>query len=190
MNRISAVGQALEARFVQQFSATGSISLLVGLACNLAFIGQVFFWPAMWHTSVFFLSYTDASYVGQLLCACVLIVYFKKANCITLPPWVIGVSALLVQLSLIVYYFLFTYEVPIADPVHWFFGGLFGIYLPLTLVSWVVLFIGFKPSRIMWNIMLSAIFASFVIWVFSGLDGLKICVCMGILIVAATVVQM
>lgn len=188
MKRISAVGKALEDKFVQQFATAGSVSLLVGLACNLAFIGQVFFWPAMWHTSVFMISYTDASYFGQLLCACVLIVYFKKTNRITMHPWVIWVSAFLVQLTLILYYFLMTNQIPIADPIHWFFGALFGIYLPISLVSWVVLFIGLNPSRIMWNIMLSAIFASFVIWVFSGLDGLKICTCMGILILSATAI--
>ena len=33
----------------------------------------------MWHTSVFTISYTDASYVGQLIGALALIVYFRPA---------------------------------------------------------------------------------------------------------------
>ena len=38
--------------FEEHFRSAGSISLFVGLACNLAFVGQVYFWPAMWHTSL------------------------------------------------------------------------------------------------------------------------------------------
>lgn len=37
--------------FEEHFRSAGSISLFVGLACNLAFVGQVYFWPAIWHTS-------------------------------------------------------------------------------------------------------------------------------------------
>lgn len=188
MSCVGAAVQTLEAKFVQQFAAKGSVSLFVGLACNLAFIGQVYFWPAMWHTSVFAISYTDASYVGQLVCALALIVYFAKTNRILLNRNLIWAAALLVQLTLMMYFLLFQFEVAIPDPVHWLFGGLFGLYLPIALVSWVVLFLGSKPSRVMWYIMLSAIFASFAIWLFSGLDGLKICVCMAILIVAATAI--
>lgn len=188
MNHARAVMNTLKTKFDLQFSAKGSVSLFVGLACNLAFIGQTYFWPAMWHTSVFVVSYTDASYIGQLLCALLLAAYFKKTNRITLPSRIIWLSALVIQLTLIAYYILFAYEVTIADPVHWLFGGLFGAYLPLALVSWIALFIGSKPTRIMWNIMLSAIFASFAIWLFSGLDGLKICTSMGALIIIATAV--
>ena len=188
MNQANTVIQTLKAKFDQQFSVKGSVSLLVGLACNLAFIGQTYFWPAMWHTSVFVVSYTDASYVGQLLCALALAAYFKKTGKISLPSKVIWISALLIQLTLVVYFFLYAFEVSIANPVHWLFGGLFGVYLPIVLVSWIVLFIGLKPTRIMWNIMLSAIFASFAIWLFSGLDGLKICTSMGILVIIATAV--
>lgn len=43
MGRLNSAAQALETRFVQQFAAEGSVSLFVGLACNLAFAGQVFF---------------------------------------------------------------------------------------------------------------------------------------------------
>lgn len=188
MSRVGAAVQTFETRFVQQFAAKGSVSLFVGLACNLAFIGQVYFWPAMWHTSVFMISYTDASYVGQLLCAFALVVIFGKANRVAPNRKAVWASALLVQLTLVAYYLLFHYEAEIPDPVNWLFGGLFGIYVPIALVGWISLFIGSKPSRVMWDIMLSAIFASFVIWLFSGLDGLKICVCMGILVIAATMV--
>ena len=188
MKHVPAAMQTLKTKFDQQFSVKGSVSLFVGLACNLAFIGQTYFWPAMWHTSVFTVSYTDASYVGQLLCALMLAAYFKKTHRITLPSSIIWISALLVQATLIVYYFLFTFEVSIADPVHWLFGGLFGVYLPIALVSWIALFIGHKPTRIMWNIMLSAIFSSFAIWLFSGLDGLKICTSMGVFIIIATAI--
>ena len=101
-----AILQTLKDQFVQQFSAKGSVSLLVGLACNLAFIGQVYFWPALWHTSVFVVSYTDASYVGQLACSLVLIAYFKKTNRLSLNAWVLWVSAILAQCILILYYIL------------------------------------------------------------------------------------
>lgn len=183
-----AILQTLKVRFVQQFTAKGSVSLLVGLACNLAFIGQVYFWPALWHTSVFVVSYTDASYVGQLICSLALIAYFKKTNRLVLDSKVLWVSAILVQCTLVLYYVLFELGIEIVDPLHWFFGFLFGVYLPVALVSWVRLFLGSKPTRVMWNIMFSAIFASFVIWLFSGLAGLKICVCMGILVITATAI--
>ncbi|MEY8562702.1 helix-turn-helix transcriptional regulator [Eggerthellaceae bacterium 3-80] len=183
-----AILQTLKNQFVQQFSAKGSVSLLVGLACNLAFIGQVYFWPVLWHTSVFVVSYTDASYVGQLACSLVLIAYFKKTNRLSLNARVLWVSAILVQCTLILYYILFEMGVEAPDPLHWVCGALFGVYLPIALVSWVRLFLGSKPTRVMWNIMFSAIFASFAIWLFSGLAALKICVCMGILAITATAI--
>lgn len=188
MSPVGAAVQTLEARFVQQFAAKGSASLFVGLACNLAFIGQMYFWPAMWHTSVFMVSFTDASYVGQLLCALVLAAYLGKTGRIAPHSKAIWASALLVQFTLVLYYLFFQFEVEIPDPINWLFGGMFGVYLPIALVAWISLFIGFKPSRTMWYIMLSAIFASFAIWIFSGLDALKVCVCMGVLIVVATTV--
>lgn len=189
MNHLGSAAQTLETRFVQQFSTKGSISLLVGLACNLAFIGQSYFWPAMWHTSVFKISYTDASYLGQLLCALALIFYFKKTNRITIHPRVILVSAAFVFIIMIAYYYFFEIGFDIPDPVNWLFGALFGIYLPLSLATWIVFFIGSKPARLMWNIMPSAIFASFVIWLFSGLEPLKVCICTAILIAVSTLIQ-
>ena len=44
------VGLACNLAFVGQVYFWPVISLFVGLACNLAFVGQVYFWPSMWHT--------------------------------------------------------------------------------------------------------------------------------------------
>lgn len=48
--------------------------LLVGMACNFAFVTQVFFAPAMTHVTPFMLSFTDMSYVFGALCAAFLLV--------------------------------------------------------------------------------------------------------------------
>lgn len=72
MKRLWNTIAGLRLGFEEHFRGAGSISLFVGLACNLAFVGQVYFWPSMWHTTAFMFSYTDASYVAELLCALML----------------------------------------------------------------------------------------------------------------------
>lgn len=188
MNRLQGAAETLRSGFERQFQSTGSASLFVGLACNLAFVGQVYFWPALWHTSAFTLSYTDATYIAEFLCALVLGLHLGRGG----TPWISGrvlwIAALLVQITLVAYCIMFELGIDAPDGVNWLFGAVFGVYLPLAMVSWLEVHMDLDASSVVWNIMLSALFASFAIWVFSGLVGVKICACMALLLFIATFV--
>lgn len=188
MNRLERAAATLRSGFEEQFQAVGSASLFVGLACNLAFVGQVYFWPAMWHTSALMVSYTDATYVAELLCAIVLVLRGRR-GCPLLPSGrALWILAVLVQATLVAYCVMFELGVEVPDPLNWVFGGVFGVYLPVSMVSWIVVHAGLRPSAVVWNIMLAAMFAGFAIWIFSGLVGVKICACMAVLLFIATFV--
>lgn len=187
MGPLRKTGAALRRGFEQQFQTVSAVGLFVGLACNLAFVGQVYFWPAMWHTSALMVSYTDAAYGAELLTAALL--FFRLRRRGSLPgPRALGVLALLVQVTLVLYCIVFGLGFQSPVVMDWVCGAIFGIYLPLSMVSWLRVHAGLPPSAVVWNIMLAAAFASFVIWVFTGLAGVKICVCMGVLLLIATLV--
>lgn len=186
MNRLKRTASTLRSGFERQFQEPGATSLLVGLACNLAFAGQIYFWPALWHTSVFRASYTDATYAAELACAVLLGLWLRRTGRVAPKPAVLVASAALVQATLVLYCVLFELGAEVPDALNWFCGAVFGMYLPLAMGAWLELHIGLRAERVVWNIMLAAVFASFVIWVFSGLSGVKICVCMGVLLLIAT----
>ncbi len=187
MGPLRKTGAALRRGFEQQFQTVSAVGLFVGLACNLAFVGQVYFWPAMWHTSALMVSYTDAAYGAELLTAVLLLFRLRRRG--SLPgPRALGVLALLVQVTLVLYCVIFGLGFQSPAVMDWVCGAIFGIYLPLSMVSWLRAHAGLPPSAVVWNIMLAAAFASFVIWVFTGLAGVKICVCMGVLLLIATLV--
>lgn len=188
MNRLRDAVEDLRRGFEEHFKSPGSSSLFLGLACNLAFVGQVYFWPAMWHTSAFMVSYTDASYLAQLFCALVIVWRLRRGRPIVSSRAVLWGLAALVQVTLVVYCVLFGVGIPVPDPVNWLFGALFGIYLPLAMTSWFAVHIGKGPLGVIWNVILSAVFAGFVIWVFSGLEAAKLCACMAVLLFVATFV--
>lgn len=188
MNRLEKAAAVLRSGFEEQFRVPGSASLFVGLACNLAFVGQVYFWPAMWHTSALMVSYTDATYVAELLCAIALIVRGRGGAPLVPSGRVLWVLAGLVQATLVMYCILFELGIDVPDPVNWAFGGVFGVYLPAAMVSWIAVHAGLRPSSVVWNVMLAAMFAGFAIWIFSGLVGVKICACMAVLLFIATFV--
>ena len=174
--------------FEEHFRSAGSISLFVGLACNLAFVGQVYFWPAMWHTSAFMFSYTDASYVAEVLCALMLGLRLRQSGRLAVGSRWLWALALLVQASLVLYCVLFGAGIHVPEPVNWVCGAIFGVYLPVAMTSWFAVHIDRRSSSVIWNIVLAGVFASFVIWVFSGLEAVKLCVCMGVLMFVGTFV--
>ena len=188
MNRLASAAAALRAGFEEQFATPGAASLFVGLGCNLAFVGQVYFWPAMWHTSALMVSYTDATYVAELLCALLLVLRLRDT---ARPPFgraAVWLLAALVQATLVLYCVLFEMGVEIPQAFNWVCGAIFGLYLPVVMLAWFAVHLRLGAARIVWNIMLSAVFASFAIWVFSGLEAVKICVCMGVLLLIGTFV--
>ncbi|WP_302962705.1 LuxR C-terminal-related transcriptional regulator [uncultured Adlercreutzia sp.] len=188
MNRLASAAASLRAGFEEQFATPGAASLFVGLGCNLAFVGQVYFWPAMWHTSALMVSYTDATYVAELLCALLLVLRLRDT---ARPPFgraAVWLLAALVQATLVLYCVLFGMGVEIPQAFNWVCGAIFGLYLPVVMLAWFAVHLRLGAARIVWNIMLSAVFASFAIWVFSGLEAVKICVCMGVLLLIGTFV--
>ena len=174
--------------FEEHFRSAGSISLFVGLACNLAFVGQVYFWPATWHTSAFMFSYTDASYVAEVLCALMLGRRLRQSGRLAVGSRWLWALALLVQASLVLYCVLFGAGIHVPEPVNWVCGAIFGVYLPVAMTSWFAVHIDRRSFSVIWNIVLAGVFASFVIWVFSGLEAVKLCVCMGVLMFVGTFV--
>ncbi len=188
MNHLKKAGSTLCSGFERQFEPRGSTSLFVGLACNLAFVGQIYFWPALWHTSVYKASYTDASYVAELLSAVLLGLWLRRSGRVAPSSAALIVAAALVQATLVLYCVLFEMGIEVPNAFNWVCGAVFGAYLPLAMSSWLDLHIGLRPVRVIWNIMLAAVFASFAIWVFSGLTGVRICVCMGALLLISTAV--
>lgn len=107
MKRLWNTIAGLRLGFEEHFRGAGSISLFVGLACNLAFVGQVYFWPSMWHTTAFMFSYTDASYVAELLCALMLGWRLRRGGRLVVGSRLLWVLALLVQATLVLYCALF-----------------------------------------------------------------------------------
>mgnify|MGYP000671195927 CR=1 FL=1 len=96
--------------------------------------------------------------------------------------------ALLVQASLVLYCVLFGAGIHVPEPVNWVCGAIFGVYLPVAMTSWFAVHIDRRSFSVIWNIVLAGVFASFVIWVFSGLEAVKLCVCMGVLMFVGTFV--
>lgn len=188
MERMREMAARLRLGFGEHFSGPGSVSLLVGLGCSLAFVGQVYFWPAMWHTSAFTISYTDASYIGQLAGALFLIWWLGQKPSIAVAVRALWAAGLLVQATLVLYCVLFALDVQVPDALNWGCGAVFGLYLPIVMTSWFAVHIGMRSTSVVWNIMLAAVFAAFVIWVFSGLEAVKLCVCMGMLMLVGTFV--
>lgn len=98
------------------------------------------------------------------------------------------VLALLVQATLVLYCALFGAGIHVPEPVNWVCGAIFGVYLPVAMTSWFAVHIDRRSFSVIWNIVLAGVFASFVIWVFSGLEAVKLCVCMGVLMFVGTFV--
>lgn len=188
MKRLWNTIAGLRLGFEDHFRGAGSISLFVGLACNLAFVGQVYFWPSMWHTTAFMFSYTDASYVAELLCALMLGWRLRRGGRLVVGSRLLWVLALLVQATLVLYCALFGAGIHVPEPVNWVCGAIFGVYLPVAMTSWFAVHIDRRSFSVIWNIVLAGVFASFVIWVFSGLEAVKLCVCMGVLMFVGTFV--
>lgn len=187
MDRLKQMAVALRTGFDNQFQTVGDVGLFLGLACNLAFVGQVYFWPVMWHTSALMLSYTDVTYVAELLCALALLLHLRREG--TGPsPRVVWVMAALVQATLVLYCVMFKLNIPVPDAMNWACGAAFGVYVPLVMLTWLRVHARLRTTAVVWNVMLAAAFGSFIIWVFTGLEGVKVCMCMGVILLVATLV--
>lgn len=187
MNRLVKTAIELRVGLERHFQNPGAVSLFVGFACNLAFVGHVYFFPALWHTSALAVSYTDVTYVGELIGAVALLVFVRRGG-LAPSSRLLWIAAILVQATLAAYCALFEMGISVPPAMDWICGAVFGLYVPLSMLCWLQVHARLRISTIVWNIMLSAAFGSFVIWVFTGLAATKICVCMGLMLLVATAV--
>lgn len=118
MNRLKQMAGALRTGCANQFQTVGDVGLFLGLACNLAFVGQVYFWPVMWHTSALLLSHTDVTYVAEMLCASALFVHLRRGSAGP-SPRLLWVMAALVQGTLVLYCVMFKLNIPVPDAMNW-----------------------------------------------------------------------
>lgn len=157
--------RALDAR-IREASRGG---LLVGMACNFAFVVQAFFAPAMTHVTPLMLSFTDMSYAVGALCASALLVGSRNsARCVRMPLlW--GLS-LAMAVLLALYGFLITDVSDIAsvgvatNAVFLAGGALFGAYLAYVIPLWLRVCAAYDPGEIIWTVLLAGALGSVLVW--------------------------
>ena len=180
--------RGLRLGFEEHFRDAGSISLFVGLACNLAFVGSgVLLAVYVAHYGVYVLLYRC------LLCRRAPLrayAWFRLRQSPALSSWAIRCfSAAPCSLQATWCWPAAVWGgIHVPEPVNWVCGAIFGVYLPVAMTSWFAVHIDRRSFSVIWNIELAGVFASFVIWVFSGLEAVKLCVCMGVLMFVGTFV--
>ncbi|WP_232050982.1 helix-turn-helix transcriptional regulator [Arabiibacter massiliensis] len=70
--------------------------------------------------------------------------------------------------------------------MDWVSGLLFGVYLPLVTTSWLRVHAAFPVIVIVWNVLLSALFGSFGMWLLSGMADVQRFVSMAVLLFLGT----
>lgn len=148
--------------------------LLVGMACNFAFVTQVFFAPAMTHVTPFMLSFTDMSYVFGALCAAFLLVCSRGSLPRMSMPLLWGLSLAMAVLFAL-YGLLITdvndiASVNFATNVMFLVGGaLFGVYLAYVIPLWLRVCAAHDPEEIVWTILLAGALGSVLVWFLGGM---------------------
>lgn len=148
--------------------------LLVGMACNFAFVTQVFFAPAMTHVTPFMLSFTDMSYVFGALCAAFLLVRSRGSLPRMSMPLLWGLSLAMAVLFAL-YGLLITdvndiASVNFATNVMFLVGGaLFGVYLAYVIPLWLRVCAAHDPEEIVWTILLAGALGSVLVWFLGGM---------------------
>lgn len=143
--------------------------LLVGMACNFAFVTQAFFAPAMTHVTPFMLSFTDMSYVFGALCAAFLLVRSRGPLPRVPMPLLWGLSLAMAVLFAL-YGFLITdvndiASVNFATNAMFLVGGaLFGVYLAYVIPLWLRVCAAHDPEDIVWTILLAGALGSVLVW--------------------------
>ncbi|MDO4442785.1 MAG: helix-turn-helix transcriptional regulator [Slackia sp.] len=143
--------------------------LLVGMACNFAFVVQVFFAPAMTHVTPVMLSFTDTSYCCGALCAAFLLLRSRKTPLVPSMPVLWGLSCA-VALLFIVYGFLVPSVADIVsvdtvtNALFLFGGALFGVYLAYVVPLWLRVCAAYDPGEIVWTILLAGSVGAVLVW--------------------------
>lgn len=148
--------------------------LLIGMACNFAFVTQVFFAPAMTHVTPFMLSFTDMSYCFGALSAAFLLARMRAK---TLRPRATVLWGLTGALTLM--FVLYSFLLPsVADIVsanaaaNMLFlagGALFGVYLAYVVPLWLRACAIHDPAEIVWTVLLAGLLGSVLVWFFADM---------------------
>ncbi|MBS6939980.1 MAG: helix-turn-helix transcriptional regulator [Slackia piriformis] len=148
--------------------------LLIGMACNFAFVTQVFFAPAMTHVTPFMLSFTDMSYCFGALSAAFLLARMRAK---TLRPCATVLWGLTGALALM--FVLYSFLLPsVADIVsanaaaNMLFlagGALFGVYLAYVVPLWLRACAIHDPAEIVWTVLLAGLLGSVLVWFFADM---------------------
>lgn len=148
--------------------------LLAGMACNFAFVTQVFFAPAMTHVTPFMLSFTDMSYCVGALCAVFLLLRMRTKRVRPCAAVLWGLTGALALL-----FVLYSLLVPtVADivfantAVNLLFlagGALFGAYLAYVVPLWLRACALHDPAEIVWTVLLAGLLGSVLVWFFADM---------------------
>lgn len=153
--------------------------LLIGMACNFAFVTQVFFAPAMTHVTPFMLSFTDMSYCFGALSAAFLLARMRAK---TLRPRATVLWGLTGALALM--FVLYSFLLPsVADIVsanaaaNMLFlagGALFGVYLAYVVPLWLRACAIHDPAEIVWTVLLAGLLGSVLVWFFADMGATRL----------------
>lgn len=148
--------------------------LLIGMACNFAFVTQVFFAPAMTHVTPFMLSFTDMSYCFGALSAAFLLARMRAKTLRPRATVLWGLTGALV-LMFVLYSFLLPSVADIvsanaaANMLFLAGGALFGVYLAYVVPLWLRACAIHDPAEIVWTVLLAGLLGSVLVWFFADM---------------------
>lgn len=148
--------------------------LLIGMACNFAFVTQVFFAPAMTHVTPFMLSFTDMSYCFGALSAAFLLARMRAKTLRPRATVLWGLTGAL-ALMFVLYSFLFPSVADIvsanaaANMLFLAGGALFGVYLAYVVPLWLRACAIHDPAEIVWTVLLAGLLGSVLVWFFADM---------------------
>lgn len=147
--------------------------LLIGMACNFAFVTQVFFAPAMTHVTPFMLSFTDMSYCFGALSAAFLLARMRAKTLRPRATVLWGLTGAL-ALMFVLYSFLLpsVADIVSANAANMLFlagGALFGVYLAYVVPLWLRACAIHDPAEIVWTVLLAGLLGSVLVWFFADM---------------------
>ncbi|MDO5043354.1 MAG: helix-turn-helix transcriptional regulator [Slackia sp.] len=165
--------------------------LLLGMACNFAFVVQAFFAPAMTHVTPFSLSFTDMSYLSGAFFAAILLARARKKTALPSASALWGIS-FAVALLFAVYGVLAPDVSGIASmdagiTALFLFGGLlFGAYLAYVIPLWLRVCTAFDPEEVVWTILLAGSVGAVLVWFLADMGSVRLTVASIVMLLLGT----
>lgn len=190
MAKTGKVAQVLRS-FDDRIREASKGGLLLGMACNFAFVVQAFFAPAMTHVTPVMLSFTDMSYICGAICAAVLLMRARKHPVHLRIPTLWGLS-LVVALMFFAYSFLVpsiedVTSASTAVSVLFLVGGaLFGLYLACVIPLWLRVCAAYDPDEIVWTILLAGSIGAVLVWFLADMAPTRLTVASVVLLLMGT----